>query len=588
MAADDQTAPNGAGLLVRNETARKVIIEGDGVEIIVPPFDQVELAEDRLQLVDEDALRRSSHLAVRDAPRPDANESASDAPYALLGFLILLAPIWAIVGAFVGSAGYWLIGLAVIVAVTVGVLVAVKLTDKNRKDPGSIGSALARGKGWTTQQMYLATSVAIGVLVPAAVIVFSAELLDVLDEMQSAKPGTDLHPHYLTLVGRGLQLVFIAVASLLPALLFFLFDREQLATQRDRFMRHIARFDATAATRSEIQAKYGRAMDEAYGTERKGAGRLQPGRRSPVLVATVVLTLGWILTLAHTDTGLVRNEDDLLALLDPPREAVVYAFLGAYVYALGTVLRGYVRKDLRPKSYTHITVRTILVIVLAWVLQLQWSGDVLLALVFVAGLVPETAIVLIRESLRPVTKLPFLEEEPDPLTKLEGIDLYDRARLLDEGVTCVEGLAHHDVVELMLQTRIHSSQLVDWVDQAILYLHAGPQAGARAGADRKSTLCILRAYGIRTATDLVMAVDEAGKRPGEELDGLLPATPGSADGVPSRIRVISDVIRDEEWMPNLRRWHSDAAIAPAAHHIDAKHRARVSTQPQPARAAIGA
>jgi len=46
------------------------------------------------------------------------------------------------------------------------------------------------------------------------------------------------------------------------------------------------------------------------------------------------------------------------------------------------------------------------------VLQLQWSGDVLLALVFVAGLVPETAIVLIRESLRPVTKLPFLEEEP--------------------------------------------------------------------------------------------------------------------------------------------------------------------------------
>jgi hypothetical protein len=307
-----------------------------------------------------------------------------------------------------------------------------------------------------------------------------------------------------------------------------------------------------------------------------------------VLVATVILTLGWILTLAHTDTGLVRNEDDLLGLLDPPREAVVYAFLGAYVYALGTVLRGYVRKDLRPKSYTHITVRTILVIVLAWVLQLQWNGDVLLAVVFVAGLVPETALVLIRESLRPVTKLPGLEEEPDPLTKLEGIDLYDRARLLDEGVTNVEGLAHHDVVELMLQTRIHASQLVDWVDQSILYLHPGPQVDARAGTDRKTTLGILRAYGIRTATDLVVAVDEAGKRQDEELDGLLPAAPGTANGVPSRIRVISDVIRDEEWMPNLRRWHSDAAIEPAPHHIDAKHRARVSHQPQPTGAAIGA
>lgn len=195
------------------------------------------------------------------------------------------------------------------------------------------------------------------------------------------------------------------------------------------------------------------------------------------------------------------------------------------MYALGTVLRGYVRKDLRPKSYSHITVRTILAIVLAWVLQLQWSGDVLLVLVFVAALVPETAIVLIKESLRGVTALPFFEEEPDPLTRLEGIDLYDRARLLDEGVTSVEGLAHHDVVELMLQTRIHASQLVDWVDQAILYLHAGPSEAAD-GTSRTETLAVVRAYGIRSATDLVTAVDEAHKRQRDgEFDHLLASKP---------------------------------------------------------------
>jgi hypothetical protein len=68
-----------------------------------------------------------------------------------------------------------------------------------------------------------------------------------------------------------------------------------------------------------------------------------------VLVATVIITLGWILTLAHADPGLISTESDLLSLFQPPADPVVYAFLGTYVYALGGVLRGYVRKDLRPK-----------------------------------------------------------------------------------------------------------------------------------------------------------------------------------------------------------------------------------------------
>ncbi len=37
----------------------------------------------------------------------------------------------------------------------------------------------------------------------------------------------------------------------------------------------------------------------------------------------------------------------------------------------------------------------------------------------------------------------------------------------------MEGLAHHDLIELLLQTRIPAPRLVDWTDQAILYLHVG-------------------------------------------------------------------------------------------------------------------
>ena len=73
--------------------------------------------------------------------------------------------------------------------------------------------------------------------------------------------------------------------------------------------------------------------------------------------------------------------------------------------------------------------------------------------------------------------------EPAPLTSLEGIDLYDRTRLDEEGVNNVEGLAHSDIVDLMSSTRISAAQLVDWTDQAILYLHVGGDAAyqVRAG-----------------------------------------------------------------------------------------------------------
>ena len=38
-------------------------------------------------------------------------------------------------------------------------------------------------------------------------------------------------------------------------------------------------------------------------------------------------------------------------------------FLGAYVFTLNAVLRSYVRSDLRPKSYAHITIRIIAAVV---------------------------------------------------------------------------------------------------------------------------------------------------------------------------------------------------------------------------------
>jgi hypothetical protein len=364
----------------------------------------------------------------------------------------------------------------------------------------------------------------------------------------------------VTMIGRVMQIFFVAIASLLPALLYFLFDREHLDTLRQRFTRQIMRFDSALQSRREVVAKYGNQMDEAYGRDAKG--RLLPGRRSPLLLATLVMSLGWTFTLLHGDVLIVR-ERGIAALFEPRQAAVSFAFIGAYFYGLNAVLRGYIRKDLRPKTYSALTVRIFIVVLLAWVLELVWQSKTdasLFVVAFLAGIVPETALVLIMESVRGAvgSSFPGIDQDPDQLTKLEGIDLYDRARLFDEGVTNVESLAHHDVVELMLQTRIPVPRLVDWVDQAILYLHAGPRSAGEGS--RAQCLKQLRDYGIRTATDLDNAF--AGARKRKEVDALYAILEPTRSGTPARLQVMKDALDDEEWMTNLRDWRRAGTVAP--------------------------
>jgi hypothetical protein len=269
------------------------------------------------------------------------------------------------------------------------------------------------------------------------------------------------------------------------------------------------------------------------------------------------------------DVGLITDRAGIVQLFQPEASTIVFGFLGAYFFALMTIQRGYARGDLRPKTYTQITVRIFIAIILAWVLQLLPGDDdpsYLLLLAFAAGIVPETAIVWVREGLRgePGKEFARWMAERDPLTSLEGIDLYDRARLMDEGITNVEGLAHHDLIELLLQTRIPAPRLVDWIDQAILYLHVGSsdvgegdETEGNGTALRRDALRQLNAHGIRTATDLLQAERKATQR--KERAAFLRILPPVNDTkTPPRLCVILDTIRDEEWMANLKHWHDSA------------------------------
>ncbi|MGB9183470.1 MAG: hypothetical protein WCB67_05345 [Solirubrobacteraceae bacterium] len=429
-----------------------------------------------------------------------------------------------------------------------------------------IRSLLGRIRSSGGEQLYLWGSILLGAVLPIAVIFLAADGLNLLHLLTSpaarrALPPTPITQHdvVVTMIGRVMQIFFVAIAALLPALLYFLFDREHLDTLRQRFVRQIMRFDPGMRYGREVKAKYGNQIEEAYG--RDAEGKLLPGRRSPLLLATLVLSLGWTFTLLHGDVLIVR-ERGIAALFEPRQTAVSFAFIGAYFYGINAVLRGYIRKDLRPKTYSALTVRIFVVVLLAWVLEVLWHSNndsTLFAVAFLAGIVPETALVLIQETVRGTvgSRFPGIDEDPDQLTKLEGIDLYDRARLFDEGVTNVESLAHHDVVELMLQTRIPVPRLVDWIDQAILYLHAGPRSADEGS--RAQCLKDLRDYGIRTATDLDNAF--AGATDRNELRALRAILKPSRKGTPARLQVMKDALDDEEWMCNIRAWRR-AGIAP--------------------------
>jgi hypothetical protein len=256
------------------------------------------------------------------------------------------------------------------------------------------------------------------------------------------------------------------------------------------------------------------------------------------------------------------------------------------------VLRGYQRRDLHPKSYNTIVVRILAAYALALVVGVfTTDNQVVEAALFFVGFMPESALVWLREKVSatygPAKVIPL--REPAPLTDLEGIDLYDRTRLAEEGINNVEGLAHADIVELMSSTRISAAQLVDWTDQAILYLRVGGDMAAKrrdgdenaAGVpDVQVNMAKLRSSGIRTASDLIQVYQQALRRGGNdeaaqkaEVEALRGALDLRDDGATTKvysIQTIIDTLPDEEWFVQISNWRATefGAVDSWYHYLD--------------------
>jgi hypothetical protein len=300
-------------------------------------------------------------------------------------------------------------------------------------------------------------------------------------------------------------------------------------------------------------------------------GVFTPQTSIPVVLATLLIGLGWLLTLPVweivTFPDGTPTAEKLKHVLQPGGIAVHFALLGAYFFSLQMLFRRYVRKDLQANAYMAVSLRIILAVIGTWaVIQaatiLQFSDEAkgreeqaLLVLAFVVGAFPPVAWQVVRSVVRRLTRaetfVPSLSTEM-PVSQLDGLTVWHEARLEEEDIENVPNMATADIVELMLHTRVPPDRIVDWVDQAILYTQLGPDIPAGGKDDKAaapSRRSLLREHGIRTATDLITAYERSEQRGDVDVfEGILPGQGRS------RIRCLVDTLCTSTNLELVQEW----------------------------------
>jgi hypothetical protein len=537
--------------VIENRTARRIAIakRGSNEIVVIPPLGKRTVSATLREGLDLEGWICRDLVACSPQNVPEEPLTAAAGALGLLVWAILIGlPAGLLVDSLRESTLYWGAWSALLLGL-VGVAVM---------GWAKIRARISRAAGRLVRLLGILLVGSIGFGVP--LVLLSVQLSEL--QAEGTRAIGDLGELFL-----GIFVVFVGIVSTLPALLYFLFDQQQMGTVRTNFFREVMRLDPAIQTLEDAGTAYGPLLDEVYGGRKPGLVFNFAGL--PVLVSTLLITLGWTITLLPTLKQILQHASSpadlaLYKFFVPHQTAFSFAFLGVYFFTLNMVFRRYVRSDLGPKAYSHVAMRVIIAVVLAWIASAiphiagpdpakptAW----LLVVAFFIGIVPETGTALYHDLLQSqqgwIGKLIPSLQERDPLSKLEGITLYDRARLLEEGIENIENLAHHNLVELMLRTRIPTTRLVDLVDQAILYLHV--RDARQEGADQDASAAALnrlREYGIRTATDLEDAVRAArGRKQELQFLDLL-----GSDGGVQRLHVMLDALRDDEWMTHLRHW----------------------------------
>lgn len=168
-------------------------------------------------------------------------------------------------------------------------------------------------------------------------------------------------------------------------------------------------------------------------------------------------------------------------------QAMRYGFIGAYLFAAQLIYRRYTTYDLQPTVYLYCALTIISGLAFNYVtfqaistiannpdLSDGLGGGVFAIIAFALGFFPLLALQWISRAAYGALGLTNRRSEALPLSLIDGISQLHETRLRDHGVDNVQNLASVDIPFLLVNTTFSAQEVIDWVDQAILYMYVAP------------------------------------------------------------------------------------------------------------------
>lgn len=301
--------------LVHNRTPREIELHSrDGTSLHLSPLGQRVICRSILQPFWDEiwALRHRHHVSLRPYLAPPT-PSTTNHVMMTVGSLLILGTLG------VGLLGPtdllpWLIATGVVgAALMVRALMQSARHERARVEgehhadinEGDVDYGTGSGfySGYELGRLarkygVLLVVIVIGVLLPAVAIIAAtdAKTFFVFEDGLRIKAGSESQ-----VVARAIQVIYVAILTVFPALMYFQFDRQRAGTIRGQWVRSIFRIDSRMENLSDVNARYGDLMSEASNF-RSDASRALGGKHSPLIIATILIGLGWVILVARTES----------------------------------------------------------------------------------------------------------------------------------------------------------------------------------------------------------------------------------------------------------------------------------------------
>ena len=337
--SDSDGDANPRRYLVQNRTPKTIRVRRPDIgEFILSPFGERLVRGARLQPFEAGLRRLRERRRVR--VRPYRSEQRRNS----LENIVIWCGMLGVLGAFAyalfvvgtarhaGVAAVALISVLAISAVLTHSYLAERVRreheetldhlegDVDHSDGGTLftGNETAR-QAWNS--VSLVTVIMAGAVLPALAIFVATDMKDffIFEDRVRVKSGFESGT-----TSRLIQIVYTAVLALFPALMYFQFDRLRVGTIRKQWLRNIFRLDPRVRTLTDVQATYGDQLNEAS-NHSVDTVRLLGGKRSPIVIATVLIALGWTLLVLRTSSFDFSSETEAGSSADIATEAAAVA-----------------------------------------------------------------------------------------------------------------------------------------------------------------------------------------------------------------------------------------------------------------------